>query len=134
MTSNFSNISSELNSTLPHDFHLHFRPLDIVLLCFYPLVLILGVGGNLLVIRWFCAKNRRKMAGSVLVIVLAFNDLFASIMVPSTQIHMIISYNKEPHAAWYLGKVLCHTLHESGVVFLLATSWILVIIAMERYK
>ena len=131
---NSSNYSSAINVTSSAMLHFQFKPLDIILLFFYPLVTILGVGGNLYVIKWFYSKERRKMAGSALVVVLAFNDLLASITVPSTQIHHIISHNKQPYGSWYLGKILCHTLHESGVVFLLATSWILIAIALERYK
>ena len=131
---NCSNVSSLLNTTSTTTLYLQLKPLHVILLFFYPLVIILGVGGNVYVIKWFYSKSRRKMAGSALVVVLAFNDLFASIMVPSTQIHHIISHSKQPYEAWYLGKILCHTLHETGVVFLLATSCILMAIALERYK
>ena len=128
----FNNTTSNL--TLPIDFSLKLRPLHIALLCFYPLVAVLGVGGNVYVIKWFYSKQKRNIAGSSLVVVLACNDLLASIMVPSAQIHLIISFNKYPFNAWYLGELLCSTLQEFSVVFLLATSWILVVIALERYK
>ena len=133
-SANIYNFSSKYNATSTTGFNLKLSPLNITLLVCYSLIFTLGVCGNLLVVKWFYEQYKQKMAGSALVMVLAVNDLLASIIVPLTQIHYIISLNTQPKRAWYLGRMLCYTMRGFGILFLLATSWILIAIASERYK
>ena len=116
------------------DSSLHLKFVDYVLLIPYCLVVVIGVGGNLLVIKWFCSPAKKGRPGSLLVNVLAVNDLIASIVTPFLEIHQTIAALVEPYYAWYLGKGLCKCLFAFHNAFLLNTSWLLVAIAAERYR
>ena len=107
---------------------------DISYICVCLVIALLGVFGNMLVIKWFLAPAQRKNAGSVMVITLALNDMIASVTVPSLRIHLVIAAKKSPLNAWYLGQAACYTFRGMNMSFLLATSWILVVIAAERYR
>ena len=105
-----------------------------ILIVFYVFVFTSGIAGNILVIKWFGTKEERKKAGNKLVIALAFNDFLSSIFIPLFQIHFIVIGSIEPHKAWYLGKVLCHSQIGMHVTFVMVTSFLLVAIAVERFR
>ena len=126
--------SYKLNISSTYDYEPKIKPMDIFLFSVYSLVIISGVSGNALVIKWFYEQYKQKVAGSAFVMVLAVNDLFASMIVPLAPVHLLLSHSRHPIEAWYLGKMLCYTLNESAAVFLLTTSWTLIAIALERYK
>ena len=131
LVTNYSHFNTT-SITQSKDFHL--KTSEIIFVILYLMIFVLGVGGNILVVKSFSAPNSRKKAGSKLVISLAVNDLFASILVPLTQIHSIVSRNTNPVAAWFLGKTLCYTIIGFSYIFLLATGWLLVSIAIERFR
>ena len=121
-----------MNSNASHK--VVFTPVNDIHFALYSLVIILGVGGNILVVRWFAFGNRRNSPGSIMVICLACNDCLSSVIVPLFRIHDIVAFQKQPQLAWYLGEALCYALPGLLRFFLLATSWILVAIAFERYR
>ena len=130
--SNFSNITTTKDTQKYSSLHLKF--IDYILLVSYCLVVVFGVGGNLLVIKWFVSPAKKGRPGSLLVNVLAVNDMIASVVTPFLQIHQTIAALIEPYYAWYLGKGLCKCLFAFHNAFLLNTSLILVAIATERYR
>ena len=133
MVTSLANYSTANITTVPQEREFHLLTSEIVLVILYLMIFIFGVGGNILVIKSFSAPDTRKKAGSLLVIILAINDSFASILVPLNQIHAIVSRKLDPFAAWYLGEPLCYTIIGFGYIFLLATGWLLVAIAVERF-
>ena len=106
----------------------------IVVILLYGITTVLGTIGNALVIKSFTIGSQKNLAGSRLITILAANDFLASIFLPLYEVHSLISVNLQPVYAWYLGKALCHTLVGSQIFFLVATSWLLVAIASERYR
>ena len=113
---------------------LHFQVTDYVLLSCYSAVVIIGVIGNLLVIKWFSKEEKRQKPGSILVIILAVNDLIASIVTPLNEMNLVVSYRSNPSYTWHLGEGLCKTLSAFSNLVLLSTPWLLVAIATERYQ
>ena len=129
-----NNSNSTINMTAKTGTISQFKVVDCFLLSCYSMVVIIGVAGNLMVIKWFHNESRRNKPGSLLVIGLAVNDLIASIVTPLYQIHYIVADNKTPQYAWYLGKGLCKTLTPFTYIVLLTTPWLLVCIAAERLQ
>ena len=125
---NASNFTEASNKDVSFELH----AMDYVLMSMYSLVFLIGVGGNLMVIRWFYGDAKTNNPGSLLVIVLATNDLIASIMTPLLEMHRIVS--RSYHHTWFLGKGLCKTLPAFSALFLLTTPWFLVAIATERFQ
>ena len=107
---------------------------DCFFLVCYCLVFLFGTIGNCVVIQRFGSKAERKKAGNKLVMVLAVNDFLASIFVPLMEVHNIIRVSLHPPYAWYLGKGMCHILHNLQLTFLIATSMLLIAISMERFR
>ena len=119
---------------------------DIILIICYGLIFICGTIGNIFVISWFGASEKRGKAGSKLVIVLAINDFLSSIFVPIYQIHFIIRFSlvsKDAkgvlgafftRSSWYVGKTLCHLDLGIQSVFITATALLLIVISIERYR
>ena len=114
--------------------YLQLSKVDILYIFLYVCVFVVGVLGNILVMKWFLEPDKRNRPGSVMVITLAFNDMLASIIVPLFRIHLIVAATIRPLDAWYLGRTLCYTIRGFNLAFVLATSWILVVIATERYR
>ena len=106
---------------------------SITIIVIYSFAFLLGVSGNLFVVKWFGNKRERKKAGNKLVVVLAINDLLSSIFVPMGQIHYMAMNFVSPPRAWYLGRELCYTLNGLQFTFIVATSLFLVMIALERF-
>ena len=129
---NFSNFYSNVTSSsyIPEQ----FQVVDYILLLLYSMVVVIGVGGNSLVISWFSSYKNKGKPGSALVIVLAMNDLIASIITPLYGIHLMVSFKTKPYLAWHLGKKLCGTFQASTTLVWLATPWLLVAIATERFR
>ena len=111
-----------------------FNVVETVLIIFYGMIFIFGTVGNVLVIKWFMVKRQRKKAGNKLVAALAMNDCISSAIVPFWQIHHIVQNSLTPPGAWYIGKGLCHFLPGIAMTFLIATSFLLVSISLERCR
>ena len=106
----------------------------VAFICCCSLIFLVGVFGNALVVKWFNTGSAKHTVGSRLVVILAINDLISSIVVPFAQVHAILQSSMDPYGAWYLGKFLCHILPGIQSMFLIATSWILVAISLERFR
>ena len=111
-----------------------FNEKDIGLTVIYGIVVIFGIVGNSLVIRWFGFGEERGKPGNKLVVVLAVNDCLASICVPLLQIQNIAGRALSPPHAWYLGQGFCHLLFGVQLSLLFATPLLLIAISVERYR
>ena len=111
-----------------------FNVVELVLMIFYVIIFIFGTVGNVLVVKWFMVKKQREKAGNTLVVALAINDFISSVIVPLWQIHHIVRNSLTPPGAWYIGKGLCHFLPGIAMTFLIATSFLLVSISLERFR
>ena len=107
--------------------------MQVSLVVLYSLVALLGTIGNTLVVKWFGEKNMRQKAGNKMVVVLAVNDFVSSIIVPLLRIAYVIRLNHFSEIV-VLRATLCH--FGAGVMetFLIATSWLLVAISVDRLR
>ena len=106
---------------------------ELVYLILYGMMIPLGVIGNGLTIKYFRFSPRWEQAGTKLLVVLAVNDLISSIYVPLEK--MYDHYNKiVDNPFWTLGMPMCYLMHSVTEMFFVATSWLLVIIAYERFR
>ena len=110
------------------------KMLDYVLLSLYSMIVVIGVIGNILVIRWFSSDEWKNRPGSFLVVVLAGNDLIASLVTSLNEMNLIVTDSINPPYIWYLGKGVCKCLNAFTYMFLLTTPWLLVAIATERFQ
>eukprot|EP00794_Sanderia_malayensis_P015749 gene15749-17338_t len=94
-------------------------------------VFLIGVPGNLMVSYVLGIKKKRnsKNNGDTFIVCLAVADLLASFFVPFVTIHDVINY---PH--WYLGEFMCYLLTPLLPLTLIASSWSLVLISLDRYR
>ena len=67
--------------------------------------------------------------GSAFIVSLAVADLLASFFVP-----FVIAYDFLSPRTWYLGQVMCHFLPALNPINLIASSWTLVLISVDRYR
>ena len=105
-------------------------PPMVVLLCIvYSAVLLVGSCTNSLVIYTIVNRSRRA-AGDVFIIGLASVDFLASVFVPINMIPDIITHLKN----WYYGNIGCKVLPVISPASIFASSWILVAIAVDRYR
>ena len=109
----------------------HKEKTNISLIVTYSIVILIGVIGNAIVISKFTTSERRKMAGSTMIVTLAVNDFFASIFVPLFQINDLTGQGNW-NRVWHYGHVLCIFLPGIQLVSITASSWILVAISFER--
>lgn len=95
------------------------------------IVFMIGVPGNAMVIYIIGMKNKanRNNDGSAFIVSLAVADLLASCFVP-----FVIAYDFLSQRKWYLGPVMCHLLPALNPINLIASSWTLVLISVERYR
>ena len=95
------------------------------------IVFMIGVPGNAMVIYVIGMKNKanRNNDGSAFIVSLAVADLLASFFVP-----FVIAYDFLSPRAWYLGQVMCHLLPALNPINLIASSWTLVLISLDRYR
>ena len=96
----------------------------------YLLVIVFGAVGNILVVKWFGKKSIRKKAGNKMVVVLAVNDFVSSIIIPLLRISQIFQNIFQIDQ----GKTLCHLSGGVMEAFLIATSWLLVAISIDRLR
>ena len=128
---NSTNDSNEIIYKTTSDEKDHSR--DIVYLILYSMMIPLGVIGNGLTIKYFRFSTRWVSAGTKLIVVLAVNDLISSIYVPLEKMYHHYKVVMEiPH--WTLGMSMCYLMQALTEVFFVATSWLLVVIALERFR
>ena len=123
------------------------QPFDgriIIAICVYPLNLLVGTVGNVLVIKYFSSEYASGRAGSRFVAVLAGVDFISSIWVPTTVIvaalyyHPVISlfyWNKGfilPNNCIF-GEITCRVAQFYPLLFF-ATPWLLLAISLERAR
>ena len=136
-----TNISSILNSTLntlnktnafqtTSKYSYDLRILIPLVSCCI-IVFIIGVPGNAMVIYvlGFSQKQQRNNNGNAFIVNLAIADVFASAAVPFVIIHDLLYIPR-----WHLGSFLCHLLPVLNPITLVASSWALVIISIDRYR
>ena len=94
-------------------------------------VFLIGVPGNSLVIYvlGFRQRQQRKNTGNAFVVSLAVADVFASAAVPFVIVHDLTNVPR-----WRLGGFLCHFLSVLNPITLVASSWGLVVISIDRYR
>ena len=107
--------------------------MQVSLVVLYSLVALLGTIGNTLVVKWFGEKNMRQKAGNKMVVVLAVNDFVSSIIVPFLRISYIIRLDDFSQKV-VLRKTLCYFAAGIMETFLIATSWLLVAISVDRLR
>ena len=107
---------------------------DIILVACYGIIFLCGTIGNTLVIKFLSTKAQWNKAANKLLTVLAINDFLSSICVPLLQIQYVVSVSLNPVGKWYLGKGLCYTLPGLQVTFLVATSWLLILVSIEWFR
>ena len=94
-------------------------------------VFVIGVPGNLIVAYVLGIKKRNSANNSnAFIVCLAVADLLASFCVPLVTIHDLLSSDY----LWHLGTVLCYLLTPLLPVTLIASSWSLVLISIDRYR
>lgn len=119
-------VASEMPFKQPHDLRIL---IPLVACCIF--VFVVGVPGNAMVIYilGFRQRRQRKNNGNAFVVNLAVADFLASAAVPFVIIHDLIYVPK-----WRLGAFLCHFLPSLNPITLVASSWALVIISIDRYR
>ena len=110
-----------------------FSFIEITLVVLYVLLVVFGTVGNILVVKWFGKKRMRQKAGNKMVVVLAVNDFVSSIIIPLLRISSIFRL-KYYSRSTFIRKILCN--FGSGVMetFLIASSWLLVAISIDRLR
>ena len=95
------------------------------------IVFLIGVPGNSMVVYvlGLCKRQHRNSNGNVFIVNLAVADILASATVPLVIIHDLLSNGK-----WYLGSFLCYLLPALNPITLVASSWALVVISIDRYR
>ena len=95
------------------------------------MVFLIGVPGNSMVIYVLGLRQRRHRSnnGNIFIVNLAVADILASAAVPLVIIHDLLCIGR-----WNLGSFLCHLLPALNPVTLVASSWALVVISIDRYR
>ena len=75
-------------------------------------------------------KTRKQSSGDIFIVSLAAADLLASVFIPVLMITDMASDFK----VWYFGEIGCHILPSISPVTLVASSWSLVAISLDRYR
>ena len=98
------------------------------------IVFLIGVPGNIVV--WYVLGTKKRNSstndGDAFIVCLAVADLIASFCVPLVTIHDLMHSSTWPK--WYLGSFMCYLLTPLLAVTLLASSWALVLISIDRYR
>ena len=95
------------------------------------IVLLVGVPGNSMVIYvlGISQRQQRSNSGNVFIVNLAVADILASAAVPSVIIRDLLHTG-----SWNLGSFLCYLLPALNPITLVASSWALVVISIDRYR
>ncbi|XP_078685705.1 vasopressin V2 receptor-like [Branchiostoma floridae x Branchiostoma belcheri] len=106
--------------TLKHDANVRILTLSIMV--------VIGVVGNMLVFAWMWRNRRRKSNVNYLILGLAIADLS---VVTVTMLTQIIWESLEER--WYAGNVMCKVIKVGQALGLMASSNMLVVIAIDRH-
>ena len=98
-----------------------------------------GTVGNVCIIYKFGFTERRHNAGSALVVALAVNDFLSSILMPMDAliwIYLSAKYSGEDYQLYPypLGKGMCYILQSVSHMFMMASSWLMAAISIERLR
>lgn len=95
------------------------------------IVFLVGVPGNSMVIYvlGINQKQNRSNSGNVFIVNLAVADILASAAVPTVIIRDLLHTHR-----WNLGSFLCYLLPALNPITLVASSWALVVISIDRYR
>ena len=104
--------------------------LDVLLLCGYLTVLIIGSFGNSLVLIVQHVRLKEKGTLNLLVYLLATSDLSCSIISPSLVIYWIVTCNCQ----WHFGVTACKIIPTLSRIFADISIGILLIMAIDRYR
>ena len=103
---------------------------DWCLVLAFALIMLIGIMGNMLVIYVFGArKNRHRKTTEILIFYLGVIDLLSSLLNPPLNIYWLVNNYEN----WNFGWLGCKIIPVFGPVMTTASSWILLIFAIERY-
>ena len=100
-------------------------------------IIVCGTVGNICVIRMFGFTKRRHHAGSALVVTLAVNDFLSSIFIPIDALFWItflMRIEKGNFLSYPFGKAMCYMLKSANPLFMMASSWLMAAISIERLR
>ena len=122
------NGSNSTNATLDNDdFYRFERGIKIIIPVFFSLIALLGLVGNSLVIIVVVSNKQMRNTTNLLIINLAFADLFFIIIcVPFTAIAYVMP-------VWPLGSILCKVYQYVINVTAYASVYTLVLMSLDRY-
>ena len=126
------NFRSDLHNNATKDaFTFSFSTeLKVCLYVLYVLIFLFGTIGNSLVCYIIGLKKRRQPSGDIFIVSLAVADLLASVSVPV----LMISDMASDFKVWHFGHIGCHILPSISPITLVASSWSLVVISLDRYR
>eukprot|EP00794_Sanderia_malayensis_P020283 gene20283-22269_t len=101
----------------------------IILISIYALIFLIGVSGNAMVC-YVIGRKKKKTGGDVFVMSLGISDLLASLFVP----FLMIADLRSEENRWFLGSALCTILPSVSPMTLIASSWSLMLIAVDRFR
>ena len=130
-----SNLTSNVSSTLHNNGSVNAQllfptELKACLYVLYSLIFFFGTIGNGLVCCIIGIKKKRRSNCDILIASLAVADLLASVFGPLSMIIGMVTDFK----LWYFGNVGCVIIHSVSPITLLASSWSLVLISLDRYR
>ena len=135
---NMSNISLSRENETDTDYKSpDLKTKQIVELTLMIFIIISGTVGNICVIRMFGFTKRRHRAGSALVVALAINDFLSSILIPVDALGWIILamlYLRDEFQPYPFGRGMCYVLTSVIPLFMMASSWLMAAISMERLR
>lgn len=92
-------------------------------------VFILGTSGNGFIIYWLGFRQKHLRGGDAFIVALAGTDLFAAITTPIYLVNQLRN-----NAMWTFGALACKVAIGMVLVPVMASAWILVVIAVERRR
>ena len=128
ITRGISNVTSVpvLAITLPK---LVISSSDILLICTYVAIFVIGSIGNSLIIRYFGSYKKHKALFHIYLVHLAIADLICLTLRCLILVHGILS-----GWTWPFGSISCTLAYAIAPITINASAWIVVSISQERYR
>ena len=102
---------------------------DILLLCIYVVMFVIGSIGNSLIIRYFGSYKKHKALFHIYLVHLAVADIICLTLTCVLLVHGILS-----GWTWPFGSISCTLAYAIAPITLNASAWIVVSISQERYR